>query len=80
MKKHEIETKVVDILSENLDIPPHEILPSSNLMQDLGADSLDLAELVMVIEDEFDIDIPDEDAEGLTTVNEVVEYITQHVG
>ena len=73
----EVVSKVKDILVEKMGIAETEVTPDANLIKDLGIDSLDYAELVMEFEHTFDIRIPDEDAEQLTTVNAAVEYIIQ---
>jgi acyl carrier protein len=70
-----IEEKVVGIVSDQLDSPKDEISRSSSFVDDLKADSLDVVELVMALEDEFDIKIPDEDYDKIGTVGEVIEYI-----
>ena len=73
----EVASKVKDILVEKMGIAETEVTPDANLIKDLGIDSLDYAELVMEFEHTFDVRIPDEDAEQLTTVNAAVEYIIQ---
>ena len=70
-----IEEKVVGIVSDQLDSPKEEISRSNSFVDDLKADSLDIVELVMALEDEFDIKIPDEDYEKIATVGDVIEYI-----
>jgi acyl carrier protein len=70
--------KVKEIVAEQLGIETSEISPTSNFMEDLGADSLDAVELVMAFEDAFTIEISDEAAEQLRTVGEVVNYIDAH--
>ncbi len=70
-----IEEKVIGIVSDQLDSPKDEISRSSSFVDDLKADSLDVVELVMALEDEFDIKIPDEDYDKIGTVGEVIEYI-----
>ncbi len=67
--------KVKNLISEQLDFDESEIELESSFQDDLDADSLDVVELVMALEDEFDIEIPDEDAEKITTVKEAVDYI-----
>ena len=67
--------KVKDIIVKQLGVKPEEVTEDANFTDDLGADSLDLVELVMALEDEFDIEIPDEDAEKLKTMKLVREYI-----
>ncbi|KUK34848.1 MAG: Acyl carrier protein [Caldanaerobacter subterraneus] len=68
--------KVRDIVAEQLGIDPEEITMESSFIDDLGADSLDIVELIMALEEEFDIEIPDEDAEKIKTVGDVVEYLS----
>ena len=75
----EILTKVQGIVSEQLSVDSAEVKPEANFANDLGADSLDTVELVMALEEEFDIEIPDEDAEKITTVQEAVDYINNKV-
>lgn len=70
--------KIKDIISEQLGIDADEITLESSFMDDLGADSLDIVELIMALESEFDMEIPDEDAEKISTVGDVVEYIKSH--
>ena len=70
-----VEEKVKDIIVEELGVEREKLTSEASFMEDLGADSLDTVELVMAFEKEFDIDIPDEDAEKITTVKEAVSYI-----
>ena len=67
--------KLQKILSDNLGIEPDEIRPEARFVEDLGADSLDVLELVMAIEEEFDIEIPEESLDGITTVQDAVDLI-----
>ena len=67
--------KVRAILAEQLDLEEDQITPESQIVDDLGADSLDIVDLVMNLEDEFDTEIPDEAIEGMKTVGDVVKYI-----
>lgn len=76
----EIEEKVFQIVSEQLSVEKSEIAKETSFVNDLNADSLDTVELVMELEDEFDLTIPDEEAEKLKTVGEAIEYIQKHVG
>jgi len=69
------EEKVKDIIAEKLSVDLEEVVPEATFTDDLGADSLDLVELIMSMEEEFDIDISDEDAEKLTTVQDAIDYI-----
>jgi acyl carrier protein len=74
-----VEEKVKDIISGQLGVKKEEIKPESSFVDDLGADSLDTVEVVMALEEEFGIEIPDEDAEKITTVGEAVKYIDDKV-
>ena len=71
----DVKQKIVDILVDKLGIAPTEVTPEANLIKDLGIDSLDFAELIMEFEQEFNIRIPDNDAEQLQTVSEIVDYV-----
>lgn len=70
--------KVKNIIAEQLSIEAEGITMESSFIDDLGADSLDIVELIMALETEFDIEIPDEDAEKISTVGDAVEYIKNH--
>ncbi len=67
--------KVAAILAKQLDVEEESITPETNLVDDLGADSLDVVDLVMTLEDEFDMEIPDEDVENVRTVGDIVKYL-----
>lgn len=71
--------QIRDIVVEQLDVEPEKVTPDASFVEDLGADSLDVVELLMKIEEELDIEIPDEDAEKITTVADAVEYIEAHL-
>ena len=73
-----IEEKVIGIVSEQLNIPKEDIKLNSDFVADLKADSLDLVELVMEFEDEFELSIPDEEAEKIQTVGQAIDYIKGH--
>lgn len=75
LSKEEIKTRVTKIVSEQLGVEEAKITDDSKFMDDLGADSLDTVELVMALEDEFDCEIPDEEAEKLKSVGEALDYI-----
>ncbi len=70
-----VEEKVKEIIAEQLGVKKEEIKGESSFIDDLGADSLDTVEVVMALEEEFGIEIPDEDAEKITTVGEAIKYI-----
>lgn len=74
-----IQDKVVKVIADKLGVETSEVVLDASLVDDLGADSLDLVELVMTMEEEFDIEIPDEDAEKLVTVKDAIEYIHSHL-
>ena len=70
-----VEDKVKKIIAEKLSVDSEEVVPEASFVDDLGADSLDLVELIMAMEEEFDIDISDEEAEKLLTVKDAIDYI-----
>ncbi len=74
-----IEEKVKNIIVEQLGVDMESVTPEASFIDDLGADSLDIVELVMTMEEEFDLEIPDEDAEKIKTVNDVINYIKAKV-
>lgn len=74
-----IEERVTDIVVEQLGLERDKIKPESKFVDDLGADSLDTVELVMALEEEFDIEIPDEQAEKITTLKEAIAHIEAHM-
>lgn len=74
----EIEAKVKKIIVEQLGVDEAEVTPEAKFIDDLGADSLDTVELVMALEEEFGVEIPDEDAEKITTVKGALDYILAH--
>lgn len=74
-----VEDKVKDIIADQLGVKKDEIKPDSSFTDDLGADSLDTVEVVMALEEEFGIEIPDEDAEKITTVGQSVKYIEDKI-
>ncbi len=73
-----IESRVKEIIVEQLGIDPEEVTTEASFVNDLGADSLDTVELVMALEEEFDMEIPDEEAEKLQTVGQSIDYIKSH--
>lgn len=79
MSQAQIFDKVKKIVTDQLSVEASKVTPQANFANDLGADSLDTVELVMALEEEFDIEIPDEAAEKITTVQEAVDYISDKV-
>jgi len=77
---NELEGKVKDIIAEELGVEREKLTNEASFMEDLGADSLDTVELVMAFEKEFDIDIPDEEAEKLRTVGDALKYLHEKMG
>jgi acyl carrier protein len=77
-KLKEIVEKVKQIISEQLGVDEAEVTPSASFVDDLGADSLDQVELVMALEEAFDLEIPDEDAEKIRSVQDAIDYIDRH--
>ena len=70
-----IEEKIKKIICEQLDVPEEDVVMDASFVDDLGADSLDQVELIMAMEEEFDVSIPDEDAEKIATVKDAVNYV-----
>lgn len=73
-----VQQRVIAIISEQLHVSEDEVVPEAAFTDDLNADSLDLVELVMAMEEEFDVEIPDEDAENIRTVQDAINYVQQH--
>ncbi len=73
-----IEERVKKIVAEQLGVSEDEVTPDASFIDDLGADSLDAVELVMALEEEFECEIPDEEAENITTLQQAVDYINAH--
>ena len=80
MTAQNIEAKVKSIIADQLGVSEDEIKMESSFIEDLGADSLDTVELVMALEEEFNCEIPDEEAEKITTVRQAADYIGAHLG
>jgi acyl carrier protein len=76
----DVAAKVKEIIIDKLGVEESQIIPTASFTNDLGADSLDIVELVMGFESAFDISIPDEDAEKITTVGDATKYLTEKVG
>ncbi|MBU0943353.1 MAG: acyl carrier protein [Proteobacteria bacterium] len=71
-----IEQQMVDIIVEQLSVDKEKVVPNASFVDDLGADSLDLVELIMAMEEEFDVEIPDEEAEKITTVQNAIDFVS----
>lgn len=78
MSTTNIEAKVKSIIADQLGVGEDEIKPESSFIEDLGADSLDIVELVMAMEEEFEVEIPDEEAENIKTVGDAINYVGSH--
>ena len=78
MSTSPIEAKIKSIIADQLGVGEDEIKPESSFIEDLGADSLDIVELVMAMEEEFEVEIPDEEAENIKTVGDAINYINTH--
>jgi acyl carrier protein len=73
------EERVKEIIVEQLGVSPEQVKPEGRFIDDLGADSLDTVELIMALEEEFNVEIPDEDAEKMITVGDALNYLKEHV-
>lgn len=80
METQEIQRKVTEIICEQLSVEESQVVPEAKFQESLNADSLDIVELIMAFEDGFDIEIPDDQAEGIRTVGDAVEYIAATQG
>ena len=76
----DIEAKVKEIIVEQLGVNADQVTPEAKMIEDLGADSLDAVELVMAIEEEFEIEVPDDEAEKLVAVNDIIAHVTKAKG
>ena len=76
----DVEKKIIEIICEQLDVDEKDVVPEASFVDDLGADSLDQVELIMAMEETFDISIPDEDAEKIGTVQDTIDYIKNAIG
>ncbi|WIO75477.1 acyl carrier protein [Porticoccaceae bacterium LTM1] len=74
-----IEERVIKMVAEQLGVKEEDVKPASSFVEDLGADSLDTVELIMALEEEFDTEIPDEEAEKITTVQQAISYINENL-
>ncbi len=75
-----LEQRVTDIIVDQLGVTKEEVIPEASFIDDLGADSLDIVELVMAMEEEFDVEIPDEDAEKIQTIGDALSYLKDKLG
>lgn len=75
-----VEAKMIDIIVEQLSVDREKVVPGASFVDDLGADSLDLVELIMAMEEEFDVEIPDEEAEKITTVQNAIDFVSKIQG
>ena len=75
-----VESKIKTIIADQLGVKPEEVTPNASFVDDLGADSLDTVELIMALEEEFNVEIPDEDAEKMKTVGDAIKYIEEKAG
>ena len=80
MQSEEVLAKLKELVMDRLNVEEDHIKPDASFVEDLGADSLDIVELIMGIEEEFDVEIPDEDAEKLTNVGEAFDYVKAKLG
>ena len=78
--KNDITERIIEIVAEKMDKPKEEITPEKSFINDLGADSLDTVELMMDIEDEFDLSIPEEEAQKIVTIGDAIKYVEEHGG
>ncbi|MCU0587218.1 MAG: acyl carrier protein [Syntrophobacteraceae bacterium] len=79
MERNALESKIIDIITNQLGVEKEAVTAEAHVIDDLGADSLDVVELVMALEESFDVEIPDEDAEKIRTVKDIFEYLNQAV-
>ena len=75
-----VEDKMIDIIVEQLSVDREKVVPGASFVDDLGADSLDLVELIMAMEEEFDVEIPDEEAQKITTVQNAIDFVAKIQG
>lgn len=78
MDKSAVQSKVVDIIANQLGVEKDIVTPEANVIDDLGADSLDVVELVMALEEAFELEIPDDDAEKIRTVKDILDYLEKN--
>ena len=78
--RSEVAARIIELVAEKMDKPKDEISEEKSIINDLGADSLDVVELMMDMEDEFDLSIPEEEAQKLETIGSVIDYVCEHAG
>ncbi len=78
MKKRSVDQKIKEIIAEQLGLRDEDIKTEANFIEDLGADSLDIVELIMAMEEEFELEIPDEEAEKILTVQDCISYVSKN--
>jgi len=79
MTSSDLDGRVRSLVADQLGVDVSEVVPGAGILDDLGADSLDVVELVMSLEDAFDIEVPDEEVEGLRTIGDIQQYVRTHV-
>lgn len=79
-ERSEVAERIIEIVAEKMDKPKEEITEEKHFVNDLGADSLDTVELMMDIEDEFDLSIPEEEAQKIQTIGDAIKYVEEHAG
>jgi len=75
-----VKDRVIELILENLEVDPESVAPEAKFIDDLGVSSMDLWELVLVMEDEFDLEVPDEDLEKIVTIQDAIDFIESHAG
>lgn len=79
-ERSEIAERIIELVAEKMDKPKEEIAEEKSFVNDLGADSLDIVELIMDIEDEFDLSVPEEEAQKIQTIGNAIDYVVEHAG
>jgi len=80
VERSQVAERIIQIVAEKMDKPKEEISEDKSIINDLGADSLDVVEVIMDIEDEFDLSIPEEEAQKINTIGDAIDYVTEHAG
>ena len=79
-ERSEVAERIIEIVAEKMDKPKEEITEDKSFVNDLGADSLDIVEMMMDIEDEFDLSIPEEETQKIQTIGDAIKYVEEHAG